>query len=229
MPRRQPRKPSIGLNSCSASTRACDAARPRCPSRFASSAWPLSSCGRNSCSGGSSSADRHRPALHRLEDALEVGALERQQLGQRLLARPPASPPGSSRASSPMWSKNMCSVRHRPMPSAPKAIACAPGRACRRWCGPSACGTRRPTPSAWRTAGTIGDCSGFSVLSMSTCTTSLGLVATWPAMTSPVKPSMVMQSPSFSTSCSPTVTVCLPRSRSSARRSRRRRPCPSAG
>ena len=24
-----------------------------------------------------------------------------------------------------MWSKNMCSVRHRPMPSAPKATACA--------------------------------------------------------------------------------------------------------
>ena len=38
--------------------------------------------------------------------------------------------------------------------------------------------------------------------------TSLGLVAIWPCITSPVKPSTLMKSPSFSTR-SPTVTVRL--------------------
>ena len=69
--------------------------------------------------------DRHRQAVHRLEDALEVLALHRQQLGQRRSRRSARRRPGSSRAPASMRSspKNMCSVRHRPMPSAPKAIA----------------------------------------------------------------------------------------------------------
>ena len=42
-----------------------------------------SSGGRNSCSGGSSSRIVTGSPLHRLEDALEVGLLHRQELGQR--------------------------------------------------------------------------------------------------------------------------------------------------
>ena len=85
MPSRQPRKPSIGLNSCSSLTRsaiasACDAdllgqLRLR-PCRRA--AGTRAAAGR--------AADRDRPALHRPEHAVEVLALERQQLGQGLLA-----------------------------------------------------------------------------------------------------------------------------------------------
>ncbi len=52
-PRRQPRKPSIGLNSCSCFTRSATSLA-LIPSACAASAWPFSSCGRNSCSGGSS-------------------------------------------------------------------------------------------------------------------------------------------------------------------------------
>ena len=70
-------------------------------------------------------ADRHRLAVHRAEQAVEVVALERQQLGQRLLAVRRASRARIISRNSSMWSKNMCSVRHRPIPSAPKAIASA--------------------------------------------------------------------------------------------------------
>ena len=43
-------------------------------------------------------------------------------------------------------SKNMCSVRHRPMPSAPNFAAWAASWGCRRWCGPAGGDTCRPSP-----------------------------------------------------------------------------------
>ena len=153
MPKRQPRWPSIGLNSCSSLHAAGDRLRPTCRSWRPGPPAPRASCGRNSCSGGSSSADRDRPALHRPEQAVEVVALERQQLGQGLFAVLRASSARIISRNSSMWSKNMCSVRHRPIPSAPKAIA---SRACS---GSSAlvrtlelAVLRRPSSSAGRTA-----------------------------------------------------------------------------
>ena len=70
-------------------------------------------------------ADGHRQALHRLEDADEVLPLERQQLLQGRFAVLGRCRPGSSRRIAMMRSpsKNMCSVRHRPMPSAPNSRA----------------------------------------------------------------------------------------------------------
>ena len=171
MPSRQPRKPSIGLNSCSASTRARDALGRRRPSRSPAPPGPRRrAAGTRAAAGracGSSPAGPPSP-----EDALEVGALERQQLGERRARAPRPSRPGSSRASRSIlpWSKNMCSVRHRPMPSAPNATACAPGRAGRRWCGRRACGTSSAhSISCGETADRPATAPASSVLSISTC------------------------------------------------------------
>ena len=77
----------------------------------------LGRSGRNSCSGGSSSRTDDRQAVHRLEDAQEVLALQRQQLLQRRLARLVGVRPGSpARRSCAATPRNMCSVRHSPMP-----------------------------------------------------------------------------------------------------------------
>ena len=68
--------------------------------------------------------DRHRPAVHRLEDPLEVLTLQRQQLCQGALRASSVSARIISRIGPIFPSpKNMCSVRHRPIPSAPNAIA----------------------------------------------------------------------------------------------------------
>ena len=90
MPRRTPRWPSIGLNSCSCSTRCSSvffssSSAPVTPvaSSFAISTIRSSRFGRNSWSGGSIVRMVTGVALHRLEHAVEVGALQRQQLVQR--------------------------------------------------------------------------------------------------------------------------------------------------
>ena len=69
---------------------------------------------------GIQEADGHRAALHGLVHGLEVALLIGQDLGQSLLAVLDVLATIISRMAlmrSP--SKNMCSVRHRPMPSAP--------------------------------------------------------------------------------------------------------------
>jgi hypothetical protein len=75
-------------------------------------------------------ADGDRQAGHDLEQFDEVGALHRQQLGERRAA---AGFSSSARIISRMAtmrspSKNMCSVRQRPMPSAPNERAMRVGR-----------------------------------------------------------------------------------------------------
>ncbi len=69
--------------------------------------------------------DRGRKTFQRLEDAEEVLALIRQQLRQRVFAgMASVSARIISRiASMRLPSKNMCSVRVRPMPTAPNATA----------------------------------------------------------------------------------------------------------
>jgi hypothetical protein len=65
-------------------------------------------------------------ALQRFEDAEEVGALIGEELGEGGLAGVEVSARIISRiASMRSPSKNMCSVRVRPMPTAPNAIALA--------------------------------------------------------------------------------------------------------
>jgi hypothetical protein len=71
MPRRQPRKPSIGLNSCSSCTR-CMIFSTGMPSFRARSICCSLECGRNSCSGGSRKRMVAGKPLQGLEDAEEV-------------------------------------------------------------------------------------------------------------------------------------------------------------
>ena len=60
--------------------------------------------------------------------------------------------------------RNMCSVRHRPIPSAPSSIALAGVlRRCRRWPARRACAARRTTPSTvWNCSDICGSTSGTS-------------------------------------------------------------------
>ena len=82
--------------------------------------------------------------------------------------------------------------------------------ACRRWCGPSACGPRRPSPSARR----------------SRPTARAATVGTAPSITSPVRAVEVMMSPA-STDRAAHLTACWPCVVDRARRRRpRRRACP---
>jgi hypothetical protein len=79
-------------------------------------------------------------------------------------------------------SKNICSVRHRPMPSAPKRRACGVVPACRHWRGPSVYGSNRPSPSGWRNRPSVPARAS----------------ARCPLNTCPLAPSMVMISPRLS-------------------------------
>jgi hypothetical protein len=123
MPRRQPRWPSIGLNSCSSSTR-CDLVDGGMPDLLGELLLLLLGVRQELVQRRVEQADGGREALERLEDAGEVLALVGQQLGQRLLAVLDVVARIISRmASMRSPSKNMCSVRVRPMPVAPKATA----------------------------------------------------------------------------------------------------------
>ena len=92
-------------------------------------------------------ADGHGQAAHLAEDADEVLALERAGASRARAARCSSSSARiiSRIAAMRSSSKNMCSVRHRPMPSAPNARAVA--RVERR-VGVGAHLHRRATPSA---------------------------------------------------------------------------------
>jgi hypothetical protein len=137
MPRRQPRKPSIGLNSCSCSTR-CSGCAPR--ARRSSSPAPPAApqvCGRNSCSGGSRKRIVAGIALQRRKMPAKSSRWYGSSLASALPSAPRASRRGSSRAS------RRCGRRRR------TCARCGTGRcrrrrtrrrsrpapACRRWCG----------------------------------------------------------------------------------------------
>ncbi len=128
-------------------------------------------------------ADGDGQAVHRLEDALEVLALVRAGAWPGPCGDPRRCRPGSSSRIAQIRSpsKNMCSVRHRPMPSAPNS------RARLASSGVSALvrTLRQRTSSA----------QAMSFLKSPAMAG--GSVATWPSMTSPVLPSRVIQSPSL--------------------------------
>ena len=122
--KRQPRWPSIGLARATARRGASRPPASR-PVRLAISFLGLVVVRQEFVQRRIEQANRDRQALHRGEDADEVFALERQQLGQapscdlRPLSARIISRIGEMRSPS----KNMCSVRHRPMPSAPNSRA----------------------------------------------------------------------------------------------------------
>ena len=136
--RRSPRWPSIGLASCSCCTRFFT-----CSQRQAEALGQLGLVllvvRQELVQRRVEQADRDRQALHRLEDADEVFALVRQQLGERLLARLRRR---VARIISRMsWmrsgSKNMCSVRRQADAFGAEVRGRLPRRAaCRRSCGP---------------------------------------------------------------------------------------------
>ena len=93
--------------------------------------------------------NRRRKAFQFFEDADEIAPSDtaaispalfsgRRRLRARIISR---------MASMRSPSKNMCSVRHRPMPVAPNATALAVCSACRRWCAPAAASLSRTNPS----------------------------------------------------------------------------------
>src|SRR5664280_2117466 len=115
MPRREPRVPSIGLNSCSAMIR----------SRMTGSSVS-SSLGRNSCSGGSSS----RTTIGRPSIASKMPSKSDCCIGSSLSSSFWRSTVVVARiifctTGSRSTAMNMCSVRHSPMPSAPNSRALA--------------------------------------------------------------------------------------------------------
>src|SRR5579883_844220 len=125
MPRRQPRKPSMGLNSCNSLTR-CLIFSTVTPIFFASSLCAVPSCGRNSWRGGS----RKRMVAGRPSSTLKMPMKSSRWYGSifakaicrcsfvsaRIISR---------MASMRLPSKNICSVRQSPIPLAPKATAWA--------------------------------------------------------------------------------------------------------
>ena len=120
--------------------------------------------------------DGDREAVHRAEDALEVALLHGQRCARAPHSRPPsASARIISRTAGRRSSlKNMCSVRQRPMPSAPNSRA----RAASSGVSALARTPRRRISSAqlttcWKSSLTCGGTSGSA-----------------PAKTSPVAPSM---------------------------------------
>ena len=197
MPRRHPRRPSIGFVSRSDSTMRLSSSRDR-PSvrarRFVSSP----PCGRNSCSGGSS----RRIVTGQPSIASKIPSKSPRCIG-RSFASARRRPP-SSRATiisrmpvmrSP--SKNMCSVRQSPIPSAPKFRATRASlrrigirayleRA--RFVGPRQQSRIRDVHARVRSA---------HLPRQVTRTTSLGIVGRSPENTRPVAPSSVIHSPSL--------------------------------
>ena len=130
-PSRTPRRPSIGFCSCSrctaCSSRRSFSSRPRrAPRRRATRTDSSVRSGRNSCSGGSSSRTvTGRPSIaSKMLD--EVLALQRQQRRRAPRSRSSSVSARISRSTAARRSpRNMCSVRHRPMPCG--AEAAGPG------------------------------------------------------------------------------------------------------
>ena len=193
MARRQPRKPSIGLNSCELLARGASSFFGSAPIAAATSAISSSPCGRNSCSGGSSSRIVTGRPLHDLEQLDEIAALHRQELGERRAARSSRRRPGSSRA---------------PRGCGPRRRTCAR-------CGRARCLRRRTSPRRRASAGVSALARTPSLRTLSAQPISVpnspdiagSIIGTRPASTWPVEPSMVMSSPRLSV-MSPACMVC---------------------
>ena len=98
----------------------------RCSFPWRALQCPFGSVGTNSCRGGSSRRMVTGRPFIALVDGLKVALLDRLEFGKRLFTLLRGLETIISRiALMRSASKNICSVRHRPMPCAPKAKACA--------------------------------------------------------------------------------------------------------
>ena len=231
-PSRTPRRPSIGFDSCSrshggSSRRSFSVPTPRVLG--AGPPPPRGRCrsGRNSCSGGSSS----RMVTGSPSIASRISSKSRAAAAGARPARPPSPSSDSARISRSTYClrspRNMCSVRHRPMPWAPMRRARAASS------GVSALART----SSRRTLVGVGHdpVHGLDQVVAVARGASAALEvlddrrgdrpAPRPRKTSPVVPSMEMTSPSRMTTPPGTVAV-LPRCRRRAPRCRRPRSCP---
>mmetsp|Transcript_28662 Transcript_28662/g.84809 ORF Transcript_28662/g.84809 Transcript_28662/m.84809 type:complete len:251 (+) Transcript_28662:1213-1965(+) len=196
MPRRQPRRPIIGLDSLRPSRRACTTSGST-PSSAAIcwhrllSAGP--SCGRNSCSGGSS----RRMVTGRPYMAWKMPSKSsRWYCSSSLRASASAGECSSTAAIMRRTAamrcgvlKNMCSVRVKPMPWAPLA---------------------RATFASSGVSALVHTCRRLYLsthdMSVARCPTSAGSsTGCWPKMISPVVPLRLSHSPSLTTTGMPSL------------------------
>ena len=199
-PSRQPRVPSIGFASCSSPIRRRIVVRGRLLER-----------GQELVQRRVEQADRDRearPSPRRSPRSRTAAA------GSSLSSA--ARRPASSRAmiisctiGSRSWAMNMCSVRQRPMPSAPNSRALAASS------GVSAFARTRSRRSSSAQSRIVPKFSSIAG----------GTSRTGPTITRPVPPSIVITSPAFS--CAPRSSPCRRARRSRGPRSPPRTACPS--
>ena len=136
MPRRQPRKPSIGLNSCSSCTR-CAIFSTGMPSFCARSACDFLRVREELVQRRIEETDRGREALQRLEDAEEVVALIRQQLGERGFAvvEVVGEDHLAHRVDAVALEEHVLGAGEADADGAERDGVLRSARACRRWCG----------------------------------------------------------------------------------------------
>ena len=155
MPSRQPRWPSMGLDSWSSATRPRTCASVR-PVARASSAMPGLVVRQELVQRRVDGPDGDRPRRHGREEARRSRPAAAAAAWPAPRAGPRWSRPRSSRASAPIFPspKNMCSVRHRPMPSRAEGDG-GGGLVGLVGVGPHAraAGRRRPSRAAWRSPG----------------------------------------------------------------------------
>mmetsp|Transcript_21844 Transcript_21844/g.51919 ORF Transcript_21844/g.51919 Transcript_21844/m.51919 type:complete len:211 (+) Transcript_21844:870-1502(+) len=175
MARRQPRWPSMGLASCSSLARRRTRSKGT-PAAFATRPISASVCGMNSCKGGSSRRTvTGRPSIMRnnstmsalcIAKSLSRAACRSVLSDAKIICRIATIRPPS---------KNMCSVRTKPMPSQPNSFAW------RASAGVSAlartCMVRNSSAQDMTVPKAPESCGGT--------------VGTSPSITSPVTPSMV--------------------------------------
>ena len=160
MPRRQPRWPSIGLNSRRASTLRAHGRHGGAEALRATSAISSSSCGQELVERRVEQPDRHGQPVHRPEDPLEVACAAWEQLREGASRRSSASSstPGSSRAP-PGCARLEEHVLGAAEPDALGAEAARhPSRrpGCRRWCAPRRRGAVRPAHQLGERAAELG-------------------------------------------------------------------------
>ena len=164
-------------------------------------------------------ADDDGQAGHRLEQAVEVRALVGQQLVQgcgALLARSARIMRCTMGRRS--VSKNMCSVRHRPMPCAPNCAGAARVRRVVR-VGPHLEAPRRAVVLARLATPSVAAISSAqpSRVMRSVCSSNFGAtVGIWPTNASPVPPSTLIAI-AFLKPCTPRLTRSSPTALGSGR------------
>ena len=182
MPSRQPRWPSIGLDSFSMAARWATWSTET-PAALATSSISAAGVGQELVQRRIEQADRHRQALHDAEQLDEIVALHRQDLGERRAA----ALDGLGHDHLAHGDDALAVEEHMLGAAEPDALGAEAARragierASRHWCAPSCARNSSAQPIS---SAKSPESSGW-------------MVGTSPSITSPVAPSMVMRSPSL--------------------------------